>query len=95
MLPYFLDLPQPASATEIEIEAALIDNLQQFLLELGKGFSFVSRQFHISSETDHFFIDIVFYNYLLKCFVLIDLKAGKLTHQDIGQMDMYRRMSIS
>jgi len=88
----FLNLPQPASATEIEIESALIDNLQQFLLELGKGFSFVARQFHICSETDHFFVDIVFYNYLLKCFVLIDLKAGKLTHQDIGQMDMYRRM---
>jgi predicted nuclease of restriction endonuclease-like (RecB) superfamily len=88
----FLNLPQPTSATEQEIESALIDNLQQFLLELGKGFSFIGRQFRISTETDHFFIDLVFYNYLLKCFVLIDLKAGKLTHQDIGQMDMYRRM---
>ena len=88
----FLNLPQPASATEGEIESSLIENLQQFLLELGKGFSFVARQFRISAETDHFFIDLVFYNYLLKCFVLIDLKAGKLTHQDIGQMDMYRRM---
>jgi predicted nuclease of restriction endonuclease-like (RecB) superfamily len=88
----FLNLPQPASATELEVESALIENLQQFLLELGKGFSFVGRQFRISTETDHFFIDLVFYNYLLKCFVLIDLKAGKLTHQDIGQMDMYRRM---
>ena len=87
----FLNLPQPASATEGEIESSLIENLQQFLLELGKGFSFVARQFRISAETDHFFIDLV-YNYLLKCFVLIDLKAGKLTHQDIGQMDMYRRM---
>jgi hypothetical protein len=87
-----LNLPQPASATELEVESALIENLQQFLLELGKGFSFVGRQFRISTETDHFFIDLVFYNYLLKCFVLIDLKAGKLTHQDIGQMDMYRRM---
>lgn len=88
----FLNLPQPASATELEIESALIENLQQFLLELGKGFSFIGRQFRISTETDHFFIDLVFYNYLLKCFVLIDLKTGKLTHQDIGQMDMYRRM---
>ncbi|MHA4811466.1 PDDEXK nuclease domain-containing protein [Flavitalea flava] len=88
----FLNLPQPVSATEIEIESALIENLQQFLLELGKGFSFVGRQFRISTETDHFFIDLVFYNYLLKCFVLIDLKTGKLSHQDIGQMDMYRRM---
>jgi predicted nuclease of restriction endonuclease-like (RecB) superfamily len=88
----FLNLPQPASATELEIESALIENLQQFLLELGKGFSFIGRQFRISTETDHFFIDLVFYNYLLKCFVLIDLKPGKLTHQDIGQMDMYRRM---
>ena len=88
----FLNLPQPTSATEQEIESALIDNLQQFLLELGKGFSFIGRQFRISTEIDHFFIDLVFYNYLLKCFVLIDLKAGKLTHQDIGQMDMYRRM---
>lgn len=66
--------------------------MQHFILELGKGFSFLGRQYRISSETDHFFIDLVFYNYLLKCFVLIDLKAGKLTHQDIGQMDMYRRM---
>jgi len=88
----FLNLPQPSSATEGEIESALIENLQQFLLELGKGFSFIGRQFRISTETDHFFIDLVFYNYLLKCFVLIDLKTGKLTHQDIGQMDMYRRM---
>jgi predicted nuclease of restriction endonuclease-like (RecB) superfamily len=64
----------------------------EFLLELGKGFSFVARQMRISTETSHFFIDLVFYNYLLKCFVIIDLKTGKLTHQDIGQMDMYVRM---
>lgn len=88
----FLNISQPATATENEIETALIGNLQQFLLELGKGFSFVARQMRISTETDHFYIDLVFYNYLLKCFVLIDLKTGKLTHQDIGQMDMYRRM---
>jgi len=88
----FLNISQPATASEKQIETALIYNLQQFLLELGKGFSFVARQMRISTETDHFYIDLVFYNYLLKCFVLIDLKTGKLTHQDIGQMDMYRRM---
>ncbi|MEX8546815.1 MAG: YhcG family protein [Mucilaginibacter sp.] len=88
----FLNIPQPFTSSEKEIETALIENLQQFLLELGKGFSFVGRQFRISSETEHYYIDLVFYNYLLKCFVLIDLKAGKLSHQDIGQMDMYRRM---
>jgi predicted nuclease of restriction endonuclease-like (RecB) superfamily len=88
----FLNIPEPVTASEKQIETALIENLQQFLLELGKGFSFVGRQFRISSETEHYYIDLVFYNYLLKCFVLIDLKAGKLSHQDIGQMDMYRRM---
>jgi predicted nuclease of restriction endonuclease-like (RecB) superfamily len=88
----FLKIPQPMTVNENDIETALIDNLQQFLLELGKGFSFVARQQRISTETDHFYIDLVFYNYLLKCFVLIDLKTGKLTHQDIGQMDMYRRI---
>lgn len=88
----FLNIPQPVSANESDIESALIENLQQFLLELGKGFSFVGRQFRLSTETDHFYIDLVFYNYLLKCFVLIDLKATKLTHQHVGQMDMYRRM---
>jgi predicted nuclease of restriction endonuclease-like (RecB) superfamily len=88
----FLNIPEPVNSSEREIETALIKNLQQFLLELGKGFSFVGRQFRISSETEHYYIDLVFYNYLLKCFVLIDLKAGRLTHQDIGQMDMYRRM---
>jgi len=88
----FLDLPDASDSHEKKIETALIDKLQHFLLELGKGFSFVARQFRISSETSHFYIDLVFYNYLLKCFVLIDLKTGKLTHQDIGQMDMYVRM---
>lgn len=70
----------------------LIDKMQDFLLELGKGFSFVKRQYRISTETSHFYIDLVFYNYILKCFVLVDLKAAKLTHQDVGQMDMYVRM---
>ncbi|WP_133780788.1 YhcG family protein [Pedobacter nutrimenti] len=88
----FLNIQQHLTANESEIEMALIENLQQFLLELGKGFSFVGRQFRIGTETDHFFIDLVFYNYLLKCFVLIDLKTEKLTHQHVGQMDMYRRM---
>ena len=88
----FLDIQQPKQHTEQEIESILIDNFQGFLMELGKGFSFVGRQYRISSETDHYYIDLVFYNYLLKCFVLFDLKIGKLTHQDIGQMDMYRRM---
>ncbi|MFH1859992.1 MAG: PDDEXK nuclease domain-containing protein [bacterium] len=88
----FLNIPEPYNATETELESALIAHLQQFLLELGKGFSFVARQFRISTETSHFFIDLVFYNYILKCFVLFDLKTSKLTHQDTGQMDMYIRM---
>ncbi|GGA85740.1 hypothetical protein GCM10008015_28080 [Flavobacterium palustre] len=88
----FLNITPASNESENEIETALIENLQQFLMELGKGFSFVARQQRISTETDHFYIDLVFYNYLLKCFVLFDLKIGKLTHQDIGQMDMYRRM---
>lgn len=88
----FLNIPQPINATENKIEAALIKNLQQFLLELGKGFSFVGRQVRISTETSHFYIDLVFYNYILKCFVLFDLKTTKLTHQDTGQMDMYIRL---
>ncbi len=88
----FLNIAQPTLANEKEIETALIRNLQSFLLELGKGFSFVGRQFRISTETTHFYIDLVFYNYILKCFVLFDLKTTKLSHQDAGQMDMYIRM---
>lgn len=88
----FLKIQEPIKINEQDMEMALIDNLQQFLLELGKGFSFVGRQFRISSETSHFYIDLVFYNYILKCFVLFDLKTSKLNHQDIGQMDMYVRM---
>ncbi len=88
----FLHLPETPSPRESAVEQAVIDNLQAFLLEIGKGFSFVARQFRISTETMHFYIDLVFYNYLLKCFVLIDLKTSRLTHQDIGQMDMYVRM---
>lgn len=88
----FLNLPENIDGKESTLESALINNLQKFLLELGKGFSFVARQFRISTETDHFYADLVFYNYLLKCFVVIDLKTTKLSHADIGQMDMYVRM---
>ena len=88
----FLNLKDQSCYHESELEQALIDKLQEFLLELGKGFSFVARQKRMVAEDDNFFIDLVFYNYLLKCFVLLDLKIGKLTHQDIGQMDMYIRM---
>lgn len=88
----FLELKKNTNYFEKDIETALIDKLQNFLLELGKGFAFVERQQRISADNDNFYIDLVFYNYILKCFVLIDLKAGKLTHQDIGQMDMYVRM---
>lgn len=91
----FLQLPEAGQLKENKLEQAIIDELQKFLLEMGKGFSFVARQMRISTETSHFFIDLVFYNYLLKCFVIIDLKTGKLTHQDIGQMDMYRMYGMS
>jgi len=88
----FLNLQNRPEYTESELESALIDNLQAFLLELGAGFSFVARQKHVDLDGEHFYIDLVFYNYKLKCFVLIDLKRGKLTHQDIGQMDTYVRI---
>jgi len=87
----FLNLPHQ-SLVESEVEQALIDNLQKFLLELGKGFAFVERQQRISTEDQDFYIDLVFYNFKLKCFLLIDLKIGKLNHQDVGQMDTYTRM---
>jgi len=88
----FLGLPTDSKNTEFAIETAIIDHLQKFLLEFGKGFAFVARQQHIVTDTSDFFIDLVFYNYLLKCFVIIDLKTGNLAHQDIGQLDMYVRM---
>ena len=88
----FLDLKAYPALRESAVEQAIIDNLQAFLLELGKGFSFVARQRLMRFEDDDFYVDLVFYNYLLRCFVLIDLKVGKLTHQDIGQMDSYVRM---
>jgi predicted nuclease of restriction endonuclease-like (RecB) superfamily len=88
----FLGLPETGRLLEADLEQALINKLQAFLLELGKGFAFVARQMRVSTETRDFYIDLVFYNYLLKCFVLFDLKAGELAHQDIGQMDMYVRI---
>lgn len=88
----FLGLPGVGKLLEADLEKALLDNLQAFLLELGRGFAFVARQFRISTDSKDFYIDLVFYNYLLKCFVLFDLKSGELTHQDVGQMDMYVRM---
>jgi predicted nuclease of restriction endonuclease-like (RecB) superfamily len=87
----FLDIKNIKNFKEKELEEALLDKLQEFILELGKGFSFVGRQKRITDDLDHYYIDLVFYNYILKCFVLIDLKIGKLTHQDIGQMDFYVR----
>jgi predicted nuclease of restriction endonuclease-like (RecB) superfamily len=87
----FLNINPNLSFYEKKLEQALIDKLQAFLLELGKGFSFVSRQYRISSDTKHFYVDLVFYNYIVKCFLLIDLKTAELTHQDIGQMDFYVR----
>jgi len=88
----FLGLPETGRLLEADLEQALIDKLQSFLLELGKGFAFVARQQRMSTESKDFYIDLVFYNYFLKCFVLFELKSGELTHQDIGQMDMYVRM---
>lgn len=88
----FLDIPEANQWRESALESALMEKLQPFLLELGKGFAFVARQHRVETESQHFYVDLVFYNYLLKCFVLIDLKMGKLTHQDVGQMDMYVRM---
>lgn len=85
----FLNLKEEASYTESQLEQALIDKLQQFLLELGKGFTFAARQRRITITNRHYYIDLVFYNRLLKCFVLIDLKTGELNHSDIGQMNLY------
>jgi len=85
----FLKLQQPHSYSESELEAAIISEIQQFMLELGKGFFFGGRQVRFTFDEDHFYVDLVFYNRLLQCFVLIDLKIGKLSHQDLGQMQMY------
>jgi predicted nuclease of restriction endonuclease-like (RecB) superfamily len=89
----FLDLKENAKYSESELEQGLIDKLQEFMLEMGKGFSFVERQKRITTEHgEHYYIDLVFYNYILKCFVVVDLKAGKLTYQDAGQIDFYVRL---
>jgi predicted nuclease of restriction endonuclease-like (RecB) superfamily len=88
----FLGLAAETKNSEHNIETAIINHIQKFLLEFGNGFAFVSRQQHIVTDTSDFFIDLVFYNYLLKCFVIVDLKTGNLSHQDIGQIDMYVRM---
>ncbi len=85
----FLDLPASSKLVESKLEQALIANLQNFLMELGKGFAFVSRQERITLDGDHFYIDLVFYHTVLKCFVLIDLKVGKLNHADLGQIQFY------
>ncbi len=87
----FLDMNERKRLAESDLESALIDKLQHFILELGNGFSFVGRQYRITVDNDHFYIDLVFYNYFLKCFLIIDIKADKLTHKDIGQMDFYVR----
>lgn len=88
----FLGLTPDSSFTETKLETSIITNLQKFLMEMGKGYAFVARQQHIHTEKQDYYIDLVFYNYILKCFVLIDLKTERITHQDVGQMDMYIRM---
>lgn len=88
----FLGLAPNTDFTETDLEKSILTNLQKFLMELGKGYAFVARQQHIHTEKQDYFIDLVFYNYILKCFVLVDLKTKKITHQDVGQMDMYIRM---
>ena len=85
----FLKIPEGQKYSEKELEQKIIDNLQLFLLELGKGFTFVSRQYRISLGNNHFYVDLVFYNRILRCFVLIDIKIGKATHRDVGQMNLY------
>ena len=88
----FLGLPQNSAYNENKLESAIINHIQEFIMEMGRGFAFVARQQHIRTDMGDFFIDLVFYNYVLKCFLLVDLKIGQITHQDVGQMDMYVRM---
>ncbi len=88
----FLGFKQDSSYSENALEAAIISHLQEFMLELGRGFAFMARQQLIRTDTQDYYIDLVFYNVVLKCYVLIDLKVGTITHQDVGQMDMYVRM---
>ena len=88
----FLGMSRNTDFTETELETAILNNIPKFLMELGKGYAFVARQQHIHTEKEDYYIDLVFYNFILKCFVLVDLKTSKITHQDVGQMDMYVRM---
>ncbi|WP_217446074.1 PDDEXK nuclease domain-containing protein [Myxococcus sp. CA040A] len=88
----FLDLPESELLRESDLERAILGKLSHFLLELGRGFAFVARQKRLSFEDEHFYVDLVFYNVILKCYLLIDLKLGKLAHQDVGQMDSYVRL---
>ena len=92
MMLEFLSLPNDVKLRETKLESAILSHLKDVLMELGRGFSFVARQRHVRSGSEDYFIDLVFYNYILKCFFLFDLKMGKVTHKDVGQMDMYRRM---
>ncbi len=92
MLVEFLGLHQDAAFTETKLERAILNHLERFLMEMGKGYALVSRQLHIHTEDDDYYIDLVFYNYLLKCFVLVDLKTTKVSYQDVGQMDMYLKL---
>ena len=88
----FLGLSPNSDFSETKLESYIITHIQKFVMELGKGYAFVARQQHIKTDMGDYFIDLVFYNYILKCFLLIDLKASRITHQDVGQMDMYVRM---
>ena len=88
----FLGVNQEAAVTESTLENAILNHLQKFLMEMGKGYAFVGRQQHIHTEDDDYYIDLVFYNYMLKCFVLIDLKTRKISYEDVGQMDMYLKL---
>ena len=92
MVAEFLGFPQNTAFSESQLESAIIDHIREFIMEMGRGFAFVARQQHIRTDMGDFFIDLVFYNYILKCFLLVDLKIGQITHQDVGQMDMYVRM---
>lgn len=88
----FLGLPSSPDYSESQIESAILDHIREFIMEMGRGFAFVERQKHIVTDMGDFYIDLVFYNYILKCFFLIDLKTTRISHQDVGQMDMYIRM---
>lgn len=92
MVAEFLQLPANTSFTESDLEKAIIKHLKEFLLEMGKGFAFMNEQYHIATDTGDYYIDLVFYNVILKCYFLVDLKTTTISHQDVGQMDMYIRM---